>query len=67
MEATSKMDARRLAEARGWTLSFAYGYLDGQAYRTSAVVPPKDLLWDNSQYALGLQAGYFPEVGLLEF
>jgi len=67
MEASSKMDAKRLAEGRGWTLAFAYGYVDGQAYRRNAVLPPKDLLQASTQYAMGLQAGYFPEVGLPEF
>lgn len=58
MLAMRKEAADELAQALGWERDFATGYLDGHSYRSSSTTPPKDLMSDNTNYALGVQIGY---------
>jgi len=50
-----------LARAHGWTLAYADGYADGEAYRSRRQRPPAYLLWGFDEYAQGFQAGFYGE------
>jgi hypothetical protein len=48
-----------LAEANGWSLEHARGYLDGEAFRLRGKRPSKYALVGIDDYCLGFRAGYF--------
>lgn len=50
---------RVLAEARGWSLEHARGYVDGEAYRLRGKPPSKYVLVGIDEYCLGFRAGYY--------
>jgi hypothetical protein len=50
---------RVLAEANGWSLEHAKGYVDGEAYRLRGKRPSKYALVGIDEYCLGFRAGYY--------
>jgi hypothetical protein len=50
-----------LARTYGWTITYADGYADGEAYRARRQQPPAYLLWGFDEYAQGFQAGFYDE------
>jgi len=52
------LNCTELAERNGWTLAYADGYADGEAYRVRRQRPPGYLLWGFDEYSQGFQAGY---------
>jgi len=47
-----------LARTYGWSITYADGFADGEAYRSRGQKPPAYLLWGFDEYALGFQAGF---------
>ena len=45
-----------LARTYGWTITYADGYADGEAYRARRQQPPADLLSRYEEYAHGVPA-----------
>jgi hypothetical protein len=62
-----KLSAKQLAEAMGWTMNFANGYLDGNTFKSRAVCPSKELMDGTTEYAIGVQIGYNYGVDYLEW
>ena len=50
---------RVLAEANGWSLDHARGYVDGVAFRLRGKAPSKHVLVCIDEYCLGFRAGYY--------
>jgi hypothetical protein len=50
---------RVLAEANGWSLEHARGYVDGEAFRLRGKQPSKYALVGIDEYCLGFRAGYY--------
>jgi hypothetical protein len=48
-----------LAEANGWSLEHARGYVDGQAFRLRGKQPSQYALVGIDEYCLGFRAGYY--------
>jgi hypothetical protein len=55
----SRERCRGLAEKNGWSLARAEGFLDGEAFRRSALTPPKYAQVGIDDYSLGFRAGYY--------
>jgi len=54
----TRLSFAELARTHGWTITYADGYADGEAYRARRQKPPAYLLWGFDEYAQGFQAGY---------
>jgi hypothetical protein len=52
-----------LAEAYGWSLEYARGYVDGEAFRVRGGKPTSYLLIGLDEYCLGFRAGYYERRG----
>ena len=50
---------RALAEANGWSLEHARGYVDGEAFRLRGKRPSKYALVGIDDYCLGFRAAYY--------
>lgn len=50
---------KMLAEANGWSLEHARGYVDGEAFRLLGNPPSKYALVGIDEYSLGFRAGYY--------
>lgn len=57
----TRLSFAELARTYGWTITYADGYADGEAYRARRQQPPAYLLWGFDEYAQGFQAGYHGE------
>ena len=57
----TRLSFAELARTYGWTITYADGYADGEAYRARRQQPPAYLLWGFDEYAQGFQAGYYGE------
>ena len=57
----TRLNFAELARTYGWTITYADGYADGEAYRARRQQPPAYLLWGFDEYAQGFQAGYYGE------
>jgi len=58
-----------LAEANGWSLEHARGYVDGEAFRLRGKQPSTYALVGIDEYCLGFRAGYYErqDLGLADF
>ena len=61
MKKFTRLSFAELARTYGWTITYADGYADGEAYRARRQQPPAYLLWGFDEYAQGFQAGYHGE------
>ena len=59
MKVLSKEKFKVLAEANGWSLDHARGYVDGEASRLRGKSPSKYVLIGIDEYCLGFRAGYY--------
>jgi hypothetical protein len=59
VKSSPKEKFRVLAEANGWSLEHARGYVDGEAYRLRGVRPSQYALVGIDEYCLGFRAGYY--------
>jgi len=59
MKAPPKEKFKVLAEANGWSLEHARGYVDGEAYRLRGKPPSQYALVGIDEYCLGFRAGYY--------
>ena len=57
----TRLSFAELASTYGWTITYADGYADGEAYRARRQQPPAYLLWGFDEYAQGFQAGFYGE------
>ena len=57
----TRLSFAELARTNGWTITYADGYADGEAYRARRQQPPAYLLWGFDEYAQGFQAGFYGE------
>ena len=64
MKVLSKEKFKVLAEERGWSLSRAEGFVDGESYRRRGKRPPKYVLVCLDDYSQGFRAGYFERQNL---
>ena len=48
-----------LAEANGWSLDYAKGYVDGETFRLRSKKPSGYVLIGIDEYSLGFRAGYY--------
>ena len=49
----TRLSFAELARTYGWTITYADGYADGEAYRARRQQPPAYLLWGFDEYAQG--------------
>ncbi|MCC6535337.1 MAG: hypothetical protein IT531_22540 [Burkholderiales bacterium] len=54
----TRLNFAELARTYGWSITYADGYADGEAYRARRQRPPGYLLWGFDEYSQGFQAGY---------
>lgn len=59
MKKFTRLSYSELARTHGWSIMYADGYADGEAYRFRGQCPPAYLLWGFDEYAQGFQAGYY--------
>lgn len=59
MKVLSKEEFKVLAEANSWSLDYARGYVDGEAFRLKGKKPSNYVLIGIDQYCLGFRAGYY--------
>lgn len=59
MKVLSKEKFKVLAEANGWSLDHAKGYVDGETFRRRGKKPSKYVLIGIDEYCLGFRAGYY--------
>lgn len=59
MKKFTRLSFADLARTYGWSIVYADGYADGEAYRARRESPPAYLLWGFDEYAQGFQAGYY--------
>ena len=59
MEVLSKEKCKVLAESNGWSLDYAKGYVDGEAYRLRGRMPSQHVRIGIDEYCLGFRAGYY--------
>ena len=59
MKVVSKEKFRVLADANGWSLEHARGYVDGETFRLRGKAPSKYCLVGIDEYSLGFRAGYY--------
>ena len=64
MKVLSSERSRQLAEQNGWSLAFAQGAVDGEAFRRLGKPAALHTLVGIDQYALGFRAGYFERQSL---
>ncbi|MCC7487802.1 MAG: hypothetical protein IT529_22760 [Burkholderiales bacterium] len=55
----AKEKSHVLAEAQGWTLAHAQGYVDGLSFRRRGKRAPMSALVGRDEYSQGFRAGYF--------
>jgi len=55
----SKEKAKVLAEQYGWSLEFAEGYVDGEAWRRRRRKLPEEASVGIDEYSMGFRAAYF--------
>jgi hypothetical protein len=48
-----------LAEANGWSLEHARGYVDGEAFRLRGKMPSQYVLVGIDEYSLGFREAYY--------
>jgi hypothetical protein len=53
------LKAQALADANGWTLKYAEGFIDGEICRRKSENPPKYISIGIDDYAQGYRAGFF--------
>ena len=59
MKVLSKEKFKVLAEANGWSLDYARGYVDGETVRQRGNKPSNYVLVGIDEYCLGFRAGYY--------
>jgi hypothetical protein len=59
MKVLSKEKFKVLAEANGWSLDHAKGYVDGETFRLRGKKPSNYVLIGIDEYCLGFRAGYY--------
>ena len=59
MKVRSKEKFKVLAQANGWSLDHAKGYVDGESCRLRGKRPSTFALIGIDEYCLGFRAGYF--------
>jgi hypothetical protein len=59
MKVLSKEKFKVLAEANGWSLDHAKGYVDGETFRLRGKKPSSYALIGIDEYCLGFRAGYY--------
>ena len=59
MNVVPKEKFRALAEANGWSLDHARGYVDGETFRLRGKTPSKYCLVGIDEYSMGFRAGYY--------
>jgi hypothetical protein len=59
MKVLSKEKFKVLAEANGWSLDYAKGYVDGDTFRLRSKKPSNYVLIGIDEYCLGFRAGYY--------
>jgi hypothetical protein len=59
MKVLSEEKTRVLAERNGWSLAYAEGFLNGEAFRRRGVPPSLYVRVGIDEYCLGFRAGYF--------
>jgi hypothetical protein len=59
MKVLSKEKFKVLAEANGWSLDHAKGYVDGETFRLRGKKPSNYVMIGIDEYSLGFRAGYY--------
>ncbi len=59
----SKEKSKVLASQYGWSLAFAEGYVDGEAWRRRERTPPELASVGIDEYSRGFRAAYFKREG----
>lgn len=59
MKVLPKEKFKALAEANGWSLEHARGYVDGEAFRLRGKAPSQYVLVGIDEYSLGFRAAYY--------
>ena len=59
VQVLSKEKAKVLAEQYGWSLEFAEGYVDGEAWRGRRKKLPEHASVGIDEYSMGFRAAYF--------
>jgi len=59
LKVQTKEKFKVVAEARGWSLARAEGFVDGESCRRRGKSPPKYVLVCRDEYSQGFRAGYF--------
>ena len=59
MKVLASERSRQVAEQNGWSLAYAQGSVDGEAFRRAGKAPSLHALVGIDQYSLGFRAGYF--------
>lgn len=62
MKKFTRLSFVELARKYGWSITYADGYADGEAYRARGQKPPAYRLWGFDEYSRGFQAGYRGEL-----
>lgn len=57
----TRLKFAELARTYGWSITYADGFADGEAYRARRQQPPAYLLWGFDEYSQGFQAGFHSE------
>ncbi len=57
----TRLSFAELARTYGWSISYADGFADGEAYKARRQQPPAYLLWGFDEYSQGFQAGFNSE------
>lgn len=53
-----------LAETNGWSVDYAKGYVDGEAFRLRGMKPSKRAVIGIDEYSLGFRAAYYERQNL---
>ena len=61
MDVSSNEKARAIAEEKGWPLTRAEGYIEGQHYRQEGLRPTAYQKVGFDDYARGFRAGFFEQ------
>jgi hypothetical protein len=59
MKVLPKEKFKALAEANGWSLEHARGFVDGETFRLRGTPPSQYVLVGIDEYSLGFRAGYY--------
>jgi hypothetical protein len=59
MKVLSEEKIRVLSERHGWSLAYAEGFLNGEAFRRRGTAPSMYARVGIDEYCLGFRAGYF--------